>query len=132
MNGFDHHLRLRTRAGNTGELALTLTIDEGERICQVVKETGKVFQVGTQQRSGGRFRLAVAIARSGMLARPLKATCSIGGTPGGRPWEPSEPAAHLDWDFWLGQCPVVPYLQVPAFAVLAAEQLAGFRVVGDF
>ncbi|MCH5377709.1 MAG: Gfo/Idh/MocA family oxidoreductase, partial [Planctomycetes bacterium] len=111
----DHwHVKIAIEALQAGkhvycEKPLTLTIDEGKKICQVVKETGKVFQVGTQQRSDGRFRLAVAIARSGMLGRPLKATCSIGGAPGGGPWEPSEPPAHLDWDFWLGQCPVVPY-----------------------
>ena len=33
------------------EKPLTLTINEGKRIRKVVKETGKVFQVGTQQRS---------------------------------------------------------------------------------
>ena len=30
---------------------LTLTIDEGKLLCRVVKETGRVLQVGTQQRS---------------------------------------------------------------------------------
>ena len=30
------------------EKPLTLTVDEGIKICEVVKETGKVFQVGTQ------------------------------------------------------------------------------------
>ena len=32
------------------EKPLTLTIDEGKQICKVLKETGRVFQVGTQQR----------------------------------------------------------------------------------
>ena len=52
------------------EKPLTLTIDEGKQICKVVKETGRVFQVGTQQRSeyGSKFIQAVAIARSGRLA----------------------------------------------------------------
>lgn len=111
----DHwHVKIAIEALQAGkhvycEKPLTLTIDEGKKICQVVKETGKVFQVGTQQRSSNRFRLAVAIARSGMLGKPLTATCSIGGAPGGGPWEPTEAPDHLDWDFWLGQCPVVPY-----------------------
>ena len=35
------------------EKPLTLTIDEGNLICQVAKETGRVVQVGTQQRSVG-------------------------------------------------------------------------------
>src|SRR5947199_5230 len=33
------------------EKPLTLTIDEGKQILKVLKETGRVFQVGTQQRS---------------------------------------------------------------------------------
>ncbi|MFP6621420.1 MAG: Gfo/Idh/MocA family oxidoreductase, partial [Pirellulaceae bacterium] len=42
---------LRAGADVYCEKPLTLTIEEGQRISQVVKETGKVFQVGTQQRS---------------------------------------------------------------------------------
>ena len=57
------------------EKPLTLTIDEGKQICQVAKETGRVFQVGTQQRSeyGQVFLKAVAIARSGRLGEKLHA-----------------------------------------------------------
>ncbi len=91
------------------EKPLTLTIDEGKLICQTVEKTKRVFQVGTQQRSGRQFLQAVAYARSGRLGKPLKATCSIGGTPSGGPFDTGEPPEGLDWDFWLGQCPVVPY-----------------------
>jgi len=91
------------------EKPLTLTIDEGKQICKVVKETKQIFQVGTQQRSDRRFLTAIAMARSGVLGKTLTATCSIGGGPGGGPWEPTDPPAHLDWDFWLGQTPKVPY-----------------------
>jgi predicted dehydrogenase len=91
------------------EKPLTLTIGEGQLICKVVKDTGRVFQVGTQQRSDLRFLQAIAIARSGRLGKTLKATCSIGGAPSGGPFATAEPPAGLDWDFWLGQCPVVPY-----------------------
>jgi predicted dehydrogenase len=74
-----------------------------------VRQTKRVFQVGTQQRSDARFLLAIAIARSGRLGKPLKATCSIGGAPSGGPFATGEPPAELNWDQWLGQCPVVPY-----------------------
>jgi len=91
------------------EKPLTLTIDEGKKICKVVKETRRVFQVGTQQRSGHQFLLAVAIARSGLLGTPLKATCSIGGAPNSEPFPTADPPECLDWNTWLGQCPEVPY-----------------------
>jgi len=91
------------------EKPLTLTIDEGKRICRVVQETGRVFQVGTQQRSDFRFLLAVAMARSGLLGRKITATCSIGSAPAGGPFPTLEPPKELDWNMWLGQAPVVPY-----------------------
>jgi myo-inositol 2-dehydrogenase/D-chiro-inositol 1-dehydrogenase len=90
---------------------LTLTIDEGKRICKTVKETGKIMHIGTQQRSENRsmFLKAVVLALSGRLGKKLTATCSIGGGPGGKPFQNADPPAHLDWDFWLGQTPKVPY-----------------------
>ncbi len=92
------------------EKPLTLTIEEGQLICKVAKQTGVVFQVGSQQRSDrGRFLTAVALARSGRLGKPLTATCSLGAGPGGGPFATADPPAHLDWNVWLGQCPVVPY-----------------------
>ncbi len=92
------------------EKPLTLTIEEGQLIATVARQTGVVFQVGSQQRSDrGRFLTAIALARSGRLGKPLTATCSLGAGPRGGPFETSEPPAHLDWDAWLGQCPLVPY-----------------------
>jgi len=93
------------------EKPMTLTIDEGKKICKVAKETGRVVQVGSQQRSEYRrmFLKAVAIARSGRLGKKLTATCSIGSSPEGGPFPVVEPPETLDWDFWLGQAPTVPY-----------------------
>lgn len=91
------------------EKPLTLTIDEGKILRRVVAQTKRVFQVGTQQRSDRRFLQAVAMARSGRLGTPLKATCSIGAGPKGGPFPTSDPPPELDWDFWLGQAPLVPY-----------------------
>ncbi len=91
---------------------LTLTIEEGRQICKVVKETGKILHVGTQQRSENRamFLKAVVLARSGRLGKKLTATCSIGGGPGcDKPFEIKDVPAKLDWDYWLGQAPQVPY-----------------------
>ncbi|HXK62514.1 MAG TPA: Gfo/Idh/MocA family oxidoreductase, partial [Acidobacteriota bacterium] len=41
------------------EKPLTLTIDEGKKIVEAQKETGRILQTGTQQRSSSHFRLAV-------------------------------------------------------------------------
>jgi myo-inositol 2-dehydrogenase/D-chiro-inositol 1-dehydrogenase len=93
------------------EKPLSLTIQEGRQICKVARETGKVFQVGTQQRSEFKqiFLKAIAIAQSGMLGDRLH--CLIGVGPGekGGPFKNQPTPDYLDWNLWLGQAPKVPY-----------------------
>lgn len=113
----DHwHTKIAIEAMKAGkdiycEKPLTLTVDEGKQICKVVRETGRIFQVGTQQRSeyDRMFLKAVAVARSGRLGKRLHALSSVGTAQRGGPFKNEDPPAYLDWDFWLGQAPKVPY-----------------------
>ncbi|HTM54771.1 MAG TPA: Gfo/Idh/MocA family oxidoreductase [Pirellulales bacterium] len=95
------------------EKPLTLTIDEGKAICKVLNETGRVFQVGTQQRTemNRRFLNAVAIIRDGRIGKLKKATCAIGGAPTGGPFETMAIPPELNWEMWLGQAPKVDYTE---------------------
>ncbi len=97
------------------EKPLTLTIGEGKLIERVVKETGRVFQVGTMQRteSGHRFLQAIALVKHGRIGVVKKVTCGIGGMPAS-PVIPVAPVPEeLDWEFWLGPAPQVPYRALP-------------------
>ncbi len=97
------------------EKPLTLTIDEGKLIEKVVKQTGRVFQVGTMQRteSGQRFLQAVALVHAGRIGTVKKVTCGIGGF-GPSPKIPVTSVPDvLDWDFWLGPAPKVAYRALP-------------------
>ena len=119
----DHwHAKIAVDAMRAGkdvycEKPLTLTINEGKVICRVAKETGAVFQVGTQQRSeyGLCFLKAAAIVRSGRLGKKVKALSSVGQpdfirTKSSRgPFKTSAPPKELDWNTWLGQAPVAEY-----------------------
>jgi len=113
----DHwHVKIAIDALRAGkhvycEKPVTLTVDEGKKVCQVAKETGLVVQVGTQQRSefGEAFLKAVVLARTGRLGEKLRALSSVGTGEKGGPFENSNPPEELDWDFWLGQTPKVPY-----------------------
>ena len=93
------------------EKPLTLTIEEGIKICEVVKETGKVFQVGTQQRSemNLNFLRAVAIVQSGRLGKNVNAYVAIGGAPKGDVIKSEEVPEDLDWNMWLGPAPMADY-----------------------
>ena len=97
------------------EKPLTLTIAEGKLIEKVVKDTGRVFQVGTMQRSESaqRFLKAVALVRAGRIGTVKKVTCGINGMIAS-PNIPEAPVPkEIDWDFWLGPAAKVPYRALP-------------------
>jgi myo-inositol 2-dehydrogenase / D-chiro-inositol 1-dehydrogenase len=93
------------------EKPLTLTIDEGRPIVQAARETGRVVQVGSWQRSDHRFRLAVEMVRQGRIGRLERVDVVLDKHPTGGPFERIKPPAHLNWDLWQGQTPDVPYIE---------------------
>ena len=93
-----------------GEKPMTLTIDEVKILRKTVADTGSILQVGNQQRSCQWFREAIAIAQSGVLGDKLTATCYLGRGRKGGPFQNQPVPEGLDWDRWLGQTPLVPYI----------------------
>ncbi|MEM6777820.1 MAG: Gfo/Idh/MocA family oxidoreductase [Planctomycetota bacterium] len=92
------------------EKPLTLTIDEGKLVRKVQQQTGRVVQVGTQQRSSfNLFNKALAIIAEGRLGKLKRLVVGIDA--GG--WSPEIPVVDvpksLDWDRWLGPSPEMPY-----------------------
>lgn len=93
------------------EKPLTLTVNEGKRLVEVVKETGRVVQVGSWQRSDYRFRLAVEMVRQGRIGTLERVDVVLGKNETGGPFQPQAPPPHLNWNMWQGQTPAVPYIQ---------------------
>ncbi|MDZ4657730.1 MAG: Gfo/Idh/MocA family oxidoreductase [Bythopirellula sp.] len=89
------------------EKPLTLTIEQGFRIREAVKETGRVFQVGTQQRSEHDllFLKAIAIVQSGKLGDNVKTHIAIGDSLDGGPFKTTPVPEGLDWNMWVGPTP---------------------------
>jgi predicted dehydrogenase len=87
------------------EKPLTLTIDEGRRLREAVRATGRIVQVGTQQRSDLRFITAVALVQSGRLGKLTRIQCAVGAGPTSPPLPAVAPPPGLDWDRWLGPAP---------------------------
>ncbi|WDQ14611.1 Gfo/Idh/MocA family oxidoreductase [Rhodopirellula sp. P2] len=97
------------------EKPLTLTIDEGKLIEKIVKQTGRVFQVGTMQRTENnqRFLQAIAMIRDGRIGEIRKVTCGINGASASPVIPAIDVPQGLDFDFWLGPAPKVPYRALP-------------------
>ena len=101
------------------EKPLSLTIAEGKLIEKMVKQTGRVFQVGTMQRteSEQRFLKAIALIRDGRIGKISKVTCGINGATGSPVLPAIDAPDGLDWDMWLGPAPKVPYRALPEMRV---------------
>jgi predicted dehydrogenase len=91
------------------EKPMTLTIEEGRQICRVYQDTGRIFQVGTQQRSMPQMLQAIAMIRAGRLGRLERVQCAVGGGPTSPALPVVAPAKHFDWNRWLGPAPMTDY-----------------------
>ncbi len=91
------------------EKPLCLTVRQGRRMAQAVRENDVVFQTGSQQRSGAEFRRAATLVRNGKIGQIKKVIINIGGP---SQWcnLPTEVAPEgLNWDMWLGPAPYRGY-----------------------
>jgi predicted dehydrogenase len=113
----DHwHSKIAIEAMQAGkdvycEKPLTLTIREGKQIIKILEETGRTFQVGTQQRTdfGQRFLHAIAMVRDGRVGKVNKVTCNIGASSDSGPIPVADVPEGLNWEKWLGQAPLAEY-----------------------
>ncbi|QDS89777.1 Inositol 2-dehydrogenase [Rosistilla ulvae] len=96
------------------EKPLTLTIDEGKLIRKVQRETGRIVQVGTQQRSTFHlFTKAIAMVQQGRLGKILRVQAAIGGAPTSPAIPVADTPVGLDWDRWLGPAQKTDYRYLP-------------------
>lgn len=111
----DHwHTLINLLAARTGkdiysEKPLTLTIDEGKRLVKAVRDNKRILQVGSQQRSDRNFRLACELVRNGRIGKLQHIVVGLPTGPIGGPFPEQPIPGGLDWDFYLGQAPFMPY-----------------------
>lgn len=113
----DHwHVKIAMDAIRAGkdvycEKPLTLTIDEGKRLVRLWKQKHPVFQVGSQQRSDARFRLACELVRNGRIGKVHTVHANLPGGPRGGPFDPEPVPPDFNWEIWQGQTPAVDYVR---------------------
>jgi predicted dehydrogenase len=108
----DHsHARLAIAACKAGkdvylEKPMTFTIREGQELKKVVRQTGRILGIGSQQRSDPNFQHAVKLVQTGALGKISLVNAYVGAPP--TPYNlPEEPIpSDLNWDLWLGPLPV--------------------------
>ena len=88
-----------------------LTIAEGRALSNAVHKSGRIFQIGSQQRSWTQFRYAVELVRNGRVGRLKTVYVGLPGDPSGND-EPEMPVpGNLNYDMWLGSTPAVFYTE---------------------
>lgn len=94
------------------EKPLSHTLLEGHRMAETAARTGRVVQVGTQQRSGEHFQKAVELVQSGKIGKVSLAETWYHGDDFpegiGHPADTDAPP-WFDYDLWLGPAPARPY-----------------------
>lgn len=89
----------------------SLTIAEGRALSNAVHRTGRIMQIGSQQRSSAQFRYAAELVRNGRIGQLKTVYVGLPGDPSGKE-EPEMPVPeNLNYEMWLGSTPYVYYTE---------------------
>jgi hypothetical protein len=88
---------------------LTMTIEEGRLVSDIVRAKGRMFQIGSQQRSGAQFRLACELVRNGRIGKLHTVKVGLPTDPSGGSATEIPVPPNLNYDMWLGCAPLAPY-----------------------
>jgi hypothetical protein len=89
----------------------SLTIAEGRALSNAVHRSGRIFQIGSQQRSAPQFRYAAELVRNGRIGQLKTVLVGLPGDPSGDE-EPEMPTPKtLNYEAWLGSTPWVYYTE---------------------
>jgi predicted dehydrogenase len=90
----------------------SLTIAEGRYLSNTVQASGRILQIGSQQRSWKQFHRACELVRNGRIGEVRHVEIGLPGDPSG-PDAPEMPVPpNLNYDAWLGSTPLVYYTEM--------------------
>lgn len=91
------------------EKPMAHTVHEGRAMVNAVRAHGRIFQVGSMQRSMPEFRAACELIRNHVLGTISRVEVSVAGPPKFCDLPAETPEPGLNWDLWLGPAPERPY-----------------------
>lgn len=89
----------------------SLTIKEGRQMADALKSSERILQIGSQQRSESKFRLACELVRSGRIGKLQEIHIGLPVDPAGGSTVSTPVPSNIDYDKWLGSTPMVPYIE---------------------
>ena len=90
----------------------SLTIAEGRAMSDAVNASGRILQVGSQQRSWKQFHRACELVRNGRIGQVKHVEIGLPGDPSGPDAPPMPIPPNLNYDAWLGSTPEVYYTEM--------------------
>ncbi|MES2473791.1 MAG: Gfo/Idh/MocA family oxidoreductase [Pseudomonadota bacterium] len=93
----------------------SLTISDGRTLSDAVKASGRILQIGSQQRSDDpwpQFRRACELVRNGRIGALRHVEVGLPGDPSGPDAPPMPVPSNLNYDAWLGSTPDVYYTEI--------------------
>jgi predicted dehydrogenase len=89
----------------------SLTIAEGRALSDAVHRSGRIFQIGSQQRSSPQWRYAAELVRNGRIGRLQTVKIGLPGDPAGGVAREMPVPPNFNYDRWLGSTPAVFYTE---------------------
>jgi predicted dehydrogenase len=89
----------------------SLTIAEGRSLSDAVHHTGRIVQIGSQQRSTSQFRYAAELVRNGRIGQLQRVEIGLPGDPSGDEEAEMPVPKNLNYDMWLGSTPMAYYTE---------------------
>jgi predicted dehydrogenase len=87
----------------------SLTVAEGRVMSNAVNASGRILQIGSQQRSMQQFRVACELVRNGRIGQLKSIEVRLPVDPFGGKTEEMPVPKGFNYDAWLGQTPYVYY-----------------------
>jgi len=90
----------------------SLTISEGRKMADIVTASGRIFQIGSQQRSWKQFHRCCELVRNGRIGDVTHVEVGLPGDPSGPDAAEMPVPKGFNYDAWLGSTPEVYYTEI--------------------